>query len=99
LARRSFRAKEAQLRTILAITSCPPWDGLAAARAADFIKRGTGQGVATPLLKSAFVNLRVYQDRLPKRRGAPKLSLSYASTNTTVGLKRRAPRLTYMPSW
>src|SRR5881394_4131256 len=33
----------------------------------DFIERGSAHGVATPLLKAAFVNLRVYQDRLPKR--------------------------------
>jgi 2-dehydropantoate 2-reductase len=33
----------------------------------DFIERGAEQGVDTPLLKAAFVNLRVYQDRLPKR--------------------------------
>jgi 2-dehydropantoate 2-reductase len=32
----------------------------------DFIERGGAHGVATPLLKAAFVNLRVYQDRLPK---------------------------------
>jgi len=32
----------------------------------DFIERGAAHGVATPLLKAAFVNLRVYQDRLPK---------------------------------
>jgi 2-dehydropantoate 2-reductase len=32
----------------------------------DFIERGSAHGVATPLLKAAFVNLRVYQDRLPK---------------------------------
>jgi 2-dehydropantoate 2-reductase len=32
----------------------------------DFIDRGSAHGVATPLLKAAFVNLRVYQDRLPK---------------------------------
>ena len=32
----------------------------------DFIERGSGSGVTTPLLKAAFVNLRVYQDRLPK---------------------------------
>jgi 2-dehydropantoate 2-reductase len=31
----------------------------------DFIERGGAHGVATPLLKAAFVNLRVYQDRLP----------------------------------
>ena len=29
----------------------------------DFIERGSAHGVATPLLKAAFVNLRVYQDR------------------------------------
>ena len=33
----------------------------------DFIERGSAHGVATPLLKAAFVNLRVYQDSLPKR--------------------------------
>jgi 2-dehydropantoate 2-reductase len=33
----------------------------------DFIERGSAHGVAAPLLKAAFVNLRVYQDRLPKR--------------------------------
>jgi 2-dehydropantoate 2-reductase len=33
----------------------------------DFIECGSAHGVATPLLKAAFVNLRVYQDRLPKR--------------------------------
>jgi 2-dehydropantoate 2-reductase len=32
----------------------------------DFIERGSAQGVATPLLKAAFVNLRIYQNRLPK---------------------------------
>ena len=32
----------------------------------DFIERGSAHGVAAPLLKAAFVNLRVYQDRLPK---------------------------------
>jgi len=32
----------------------------------DFIERGRAHGVATPLLKAALVNLRVYQDRLPK---------------------------------
>ena len=32
----------------------------------DFIERGGAHKVATPLLKAAFVNLRVYQDRLPK---------------------------------
>ncbi len=31
----------------------------------DFIERGSAHGVAAPLLKAAFVNLRVYQDRLP----------------------------------
>jgi 2-dehydropantoate 2-reductase len=30
----------------------------------DFIERGSARGVATPLLKAAFVNLRIYQDRL-----------------------------------
>ena len=33
----------------------------------DFIERGAAHGVAMSLLKAAFVNLRVYQDRLPKR--------------------------------
>jgi 2-dehydropantoate 2-reductase len=33
----------------------------------DFIERGSAHGVTTPLLKAAFVNLRIYQDRLPKR--------------------------------
>jgi 2-dehydropantoate 2-reductase len=33
----------------------------------DFIERGSAHGVAAPLLKAAFVNLRVYQGRLPKR--------------------------------
>ncbi len=32
----------------------------------DFIERGRAHGVATPLLKAALVNLRVYQGRLPK---------------------------------
>src|SRR5438552_14231369 len=32
----------------------------------DFIERGDAHGVATPLLKAAFVNLHVYQNRLPK---------------------------------
>jgi len=32
----------------------------------DFIERGSARGVTTPLLKAAFANLRVYQDRLPK---------------------------------
>ena len=32
----------------------------------DFIERGDAHGVATPLLKAAFINLRVYHDRLPK---------------------------------
>src|SRR5205823_1244437 len=31
----------------------------------DFIERGSARGVATPLLKAAFVNLRIYQNRLP----------------------------------
>ena len=31
----------------------------------DFIERGSAHGVATPLLKAAFVNLRIYQNRLP----------------------------------
>jgi 2-dehydropantoate 2-reductase len=33
----------------------------------DFIERGSAHGVTTPLLKAAFVNLRVYQARFPKR--------------------------------
>jgi 2-dehydropantoate 2-reductase len=33
----------------------------------DFIERGSAHGVATPLLKAAFVNLRVYQGGLPER--------------------------------
>jgi 2-dehydropantoate 2-reductase len=33
----------------------------------DFIERGRAHGIATPLLKAAFVNLRVYQAGLPKR--------------------------------
>jgi 2-dehydropantoate 2-reductase len=33
----------------------------------DFIERGGARGVATPLLKAAFVNLRVYQGRLSMR--------------------------------
>ena len=32
----------------------------------DFIERGSARGVTTPLLKAAFVNLRIYQNRLPK---------------------------------
>jgi 2-dehydropantoate 2-reductase len=32
----------------------------------DFIDRGAAHGVPTPLLKAAFVNLRVYQGGLPK---------------------------------
>jgi 2-dehydropantoate 2-reductase len=32
----------------------------------DLIARGDAHGVATPLLKAAFVNLRVYQEGLPK---------------------------------
>src|SRR5438067_8031778 len=32
----------------------------------DFIERGSAYGVATPLLKAAFVNLRIYQNRLLK---------------------------------
>src|SRR5437660_20050 len=35
----------------------------------DFIERGSARGVTTPLLKAAFVNLRFYQDRLPKTLG------------------------------
>ena len=33
----------------------------------DFVEHGDARGVATPLLRAAFINLRVYQDRLPKR--------------------------------
>jgi 2-dehydropantoate 2-reductase len=33
----------------------------------DFIERGAANGVATPLLKAAFVNLRIYQRGLQKR--------------------------------
>jgi 2-dehydropantoate 2-reductase len=33
----------------------------------DFIERGAAQRIATPSLKAAFVNLRVYQAGLPKR--------------------------------
>jgi len=33
----------------------------------DFIERGDAHGITTPLLKAAFVNLRVYKERLPKR--------------------------------
>jgi len=32
----------------------------------DFIARGDAHGVATPLLKAAFINLQVYQEGLPK---------------------------------
>jgi len=32
----------------------------------DFIERGSAHGIATPLVKAALVNLRVYQNRLPK---------------------------------
>ena len=32
----------------------------------DFIERGSAHGVAAPLLKAAFVNLRIYQNWLPK---------------------------------
>jgi 2-dehydropantoate 2-reductase len=32
----------------------------------DLIERGSAHGVATPLLKAVLVNLRVYQDKLPK---------------------------------
>jgi len=32
----------------------------------DFIERGAAHSVATPLLKAAFINLRVYQERLTK---------------------------------
>ena len=37
----------------------------------DFIERGGKRGVVTPLLQTAFANLRVYQERLPKPGGAP----------------------------
>ncbi|MFZ3374658.1 MAG: 2-dehydropantoate 2-reductase [Chthoniobacterales bacterium] len=37
----------------------------------DFIERGSAHGVATPLLKAAFVNLRVYQTRLPEALRRP----------------------------
>ncbi|HMG59904.1 MAG TPA: ketopantoate reductase C-terminal domain-containing protein, partial [Burkholderiales bacterium] len=33
----------------------------------DFIERGDAHGVATPLLKAAFISLRVYQGGLKKR--------------------------------
>ena len=33
----------------------------------DFIERGTARGIAMPLLKAAFINLRVYQGGLSKR--------------------------------
>jgi 2-dehydropantoate 2-reductase len=33
----------------------------------DFIERGASHGIATPLLKAAFINLRVYQGGLSKR--------------------------------
>jgi len=33
----------------------------------DFIERGAAHRVAIPLLKAGFVNLRIYQERLPKR--------------------------------
>jgi ketopantoate reductase len=33
----------------------------------NFIERGGAHGVATQLLKAAFVNLRLYQGGLPKR--------------------------------
>jgi 2-dehydropantoate 2-reductase len=33
----------------------------------DFIERGASRGIATPLLKAAFINLRVYQGGLSKR--------------------------------
>jgi len=33
----------------------------------DFIERGSAHGVTTPLLKAAFVNLRIYQAGLSKR--------------------------------
>jgi 2-dehydropantoate 2-reductase len=32
----------------------------------DFIARGAEHGIITPILKAAFVNLRVYEERLPK---------------------------------
>ena len=32
----------------------------------DFIERGSARRVTTPLLRTAFVNLRIYQNRLPK---------------------------------
>jgi 2-dehydropantoate 2-reductase len=39
----------------------------------DFIERGSAHGVATPLLKAAFVNLRIYQGQAPDalRRAVP----------------------------
>jgi 2-dehydropantoate 2-reductase len=33
----------------------------------DFIERGGVHGVDAPLLQTAFVNLRVYQERLSRR--------------------------------
>jgi 2-dehydropantoate 2-reductase len=33
----------------------------------DFIERGGARGITTPLLKAAFVNLRIYQEALTKR--------------------------------
>src|SRR2546430_16579491 len=36
----------------------------------DFIERGSAHGVATPLLKAAFVNLRIYQNRVPKDKAS-----------------------------
>jgi 2-dehydropantoate 2-reductase len=36
----------------------------------DFIERGGGRGVATPLLQAAFVNLRVYQGAFQGRQDA-----------------------------
>jgi 2-dehydropantoate 2-reductase len=38
----------------------------------DLLERGTAHGVAAPLLKAAFVNLRIYQAALADRtRSAP----------------------------
>jgi len=37
----------------------------------DFIERGDAHGVASPLLKAAFVNLRVYQATLPRDGAGP----------------------------
>jgi 2-dehydropantoate 2-reductase len=33
----------------------------------DFIERADAHGITTPLLKAAFINLRIYQERLSKR--------------------------------